>query len=225
MKTKTSAKPEKARVVIVDDHPIVREGVSRLLASQDDLVVCGEADNAESALNVIAKAKPQLVIVDVSLRGANGIELVKNIRALHPKLPVLVFSVMEESLFALRALRAGSLGYVSKHQTSAELLRAIRMGLEGKICVSDKIAKRLLRDAAGQANDGAGDLHRLTDRELEVLEWIGRGRSTREIAHQLHFSSKTIEAFRSSIKRKLKLASAAELVHYATRWLQNQGVS
>src|SRR5919198_6408904 len=191
------------RIVVVDDHPLFRKGLQQLIDSTDDgLVVCGEANNAAEGLSAIRQLKPDLAIVDLSLPGANGIELVKNIRAEFQKLPLLILSMHDESLYALRALRAGAQGYVMKEEALEKVIGAIRGVFAGRPYLSpDMSAKLITSFASGKAQTNPTD--KLSDRELEILEMIGRGRDVREIAKLLHLSPKTVETHRAHIKEKL----------------------
>ena len=218
-----SDKQIKRRVLLVDDHPIVREGLIRLLNREDDLTVCGEASSAVEALAALGNLKPDLVVLDISLPDINGIELIKNIHSRQPNTPMVVFSVLDGSLYAERALRAGCHGYVMKHQSPENLVEAIRQVLAGKIWVNNQVRERISDKFDGQFADRS-PLDRLSNRELEVLECLGRGRTTRQIAEQLRLSTKTIDVFRANLKAKLKLKNSAELVHFAIKWLQDHGL-
>jgi len=222
-RTSTGARRGKMRVFIVDDHPIVRHGISLLINQQDDLVVCGEAEDGREALAQITERKPDMAIVDMTLRRANGLELIKNLRALLPALPVLVLSIHDESLYAERAIRAGAKGYLMKQEATEKVLTAIRTVLRGEVFVSTKMRRQLLpppkKNKAGR-NIPVGQL---TDRELEVLWMMGKGNGTRQIASELRVSPSTVETHRNHIKEKLELNSAIELLQYATRWVENEG--
>ncbi|MBM4142861.1 MAG: response regulator transcription factor [Lentisphaerae bacterium] len=209
------------RVLIVDDHPIVRAGLTHLIRGEPDLDVCGEADNASDAQQSVAEKRPDLVLLDISLQGANGIELTKTIAVHFPELPILVLSMHDEHLYAERALRAGARGYVMKQEATGTLLRAIRKVLDGGLFVSDGIATRMLKTyvSEGSAERSRRGVESLSDRELEVFELIGRGVPTREIARRLRLSVKTVETYRTHIKNKLNISNAAELVQRAVRWL------
>ena len=213
----------RARVFIVDDHPIVRKGIAELIRSAPDMEVCGDAATLDEALRRIAADRPDLVIVDLSLKGAGGLDLLKDLGIRHPEVKAVVVSMHDETLFAERALRAGAKGYVMKHEAVDELQNAIRRVLDGKIYLSTSMSERLLSFVAGGRPAGeSSPLDRLSDRELEVFEMIGRGLGTREIAEKLHLSVKTIESHREHIKDKLALPSAAKLVQHATQWVQSQ---
>jgi DNA-binding NarL/FixJ family response regulator len=211
------------RVFVVDDHPIVRRGLVQLIEQDSDFKVCGEASSAEGALQNIPKLNPHLAIVDISLQGTSGIELLKRLKIEHPELPVLVISMHDESLYAERALRAGARGYIMKHEAITTLQTAIRRVVSGNIFLSERMTERLLEKATGrQTNPGPTGVESLSDRELEVFELIGRGHRTSEIARRLCLSVKTIETYRAKIKDKLHLRSGAELVQHAVSWVQGR---
>lgn len=203
------------RAFIVDDHPIVRRGLRDLLTGECGLECCGEAGSAEEALEAIPGARPHLVIVDISLGGANGLELVKGLHARHPHMPVLVLSVHDEGLYAERALAAGASGYVMKDRAPEELGAAITEALAGGIYLSPSMSRRVLRKVHGKGDGGGAPEATLSDREIEVFERLGEGLSTREIADSLHLSVKTVESYRAGIKRKLDIRNASELVRRA----------
>src|SRR4051812_15221957 len=194
----------KTRVVLVDDHPVVRQGLARLINDEADLTVCAEADGAAAALEVIQQLKPDLVVVDISMGGTDGIELIKDLRVRFPGLPALVLSMHDESLYAERVLRAGAKGYVMKQEAPEKVMTAIRRVLAGEVYVSEKIAGRLLKAMSGTKGPASeSPLDRLSDRELQVFRLIGSGLSVREIADKLFLSVKTIETHREHIKEKL----------------------
>ena len=212
--------PEAKRIVIIDDHPLFRKGLEQLIQSEDSFAVCGEANNAPEAMDVIRKLNPDLAIVDLSLPGANGIELIKNIRAEFSKLPILVLSMHDESLYALRALRAGAEGYVMKHEAMANVIQAIREVFNGRPYLSPAMAAQVISKFAHRQAEGEADaVERLSDRELEVLELIGKGNDVRQIAKVLHLSPKTVETHRSHIKDKLDLKNSREVARFALQWL------
>lgn len=209
----------KNTVFIVDDHPIVRQGLALLINREPDLAVCGDAEEAGSALRRIEELRPDIIVVDISLAGPDGLELLKSIRARDANLPVLILSMLDESLYAERALRAGASGYIMKQEATERVLIAIRRILGGEIYVSDRMANRMLhRFAGGQADQGSS-ISTLTDRELEVFRLIGEGHGTRQIAEQLHISVKTVESYQAHIKEKLSLKNARELVQRAIQWI------
>jgi DNA-binding NarL/FixJ family response regulator len=210
----------KTRVFVVDDHPIVRQGLSQLINREPDLMVCGEAEDARTALDRVGPSKADILIVDVSLEGPDGIELLKTIRGRDAKLPVLMLSMHDESLYAERALRAGANGYIMKQEATDRVLIAIRQILSGEVYVSDRMAQKLVHQFIG--GSGAGKrtaMEQLTDRELEVFRLIGQGHGTRQIAQELHLSVKTVESYYAHIKEKLSLKNARELVQQAVQWV------
>ena len=217
--------PEAKRIVIIDDHPLFRKGLEQLIHSDSAFAVCGEANNGSEAMNVIRKLNPDLAIVDLSLPGANGIELIKNIRAEFPKLPILVLSMHDESLYGLRALRAGANGYVMKHEAMANVVQAIREVFSGRPYLSPAMAAQVITKFAKKSSEGESDaVDRLSDRELEILELIGKGREVREIANRLHLSPKTVETHRAHIKEKLQLKNARDVVRFAVQWIDARDV-
>ena len=212
--------PEAKRIVIVDDHPLFRKGLEQLIHSDAVFAVCGEAGNAAEAMDVIRTLNPDLAIVDLSLPGANGIELIKNIRAEFSKLPILVLSMHDESLYAFRALRAGANGYVMKHEAMANVVRAIQEVFSGRPYLSPTMAAQVITKFAQKSSEGEPDaVDRLSDRELEILELIGKGNEVRQIAKQLHLSPKTVETHRAHIKDKLDLKNSREVARFAVQWV------
>lgn len=221
--TKPLASPAKKTVLIVDDHPVFRHGIASLINAEADLVVCGEAANAQLALTAMRSLKPDVALLDISLPGTNGVELIKLMKAEQPKLPLLVLSMHDESLYALRALRAGALGYVMKAEALNHVLTALRKVLKGDIYVSEKFSERLIFKAIQSIDGGLGSpVDKLSDRELEVLELLGRGFGTREIANELHLSVKTIETHRAHIKEKLGFKDAGEMVRFSIEWVAQE---
>ncbi len=217
-------KEPKTNIFIVDDHPIVRQGLAQLISQEPDLTVCGEAEDAEAALEAIGRLRPQLAIVDISLRQGNGIELVKDLKARQAAVSVIVLSMHDEALYAERVLRAGAKGYLMKQEATGKVVAAIRKVLNGGIYLSPEMEARMLKKFLGETPCREGSpVERLSDRELEVLQAIGQGRGTREIAASLHLSVKTIEAYREHLKAKLQLKNARELVRYAIQWVQGEG--
>ncbi len=207
---------DKKTVFIVDDHPLLRQGLALLVNREDDLTVCGEAEEAQTAMKEIAARKPDILIVDISLNGPDGLELLKNLRALYPSLPVLILSMHDESIYAERALRARANGYIMKQEATEKVLVAVRRILGGDIYLSDRMANKLLHQyISGASQDVNSRLSTLSDRELEVFRLIGEGRSTRQIAEKLHLSIKTVETYQAHIKDKLSLHSGRELVQHA----------
>ena len=214
----------KARVVIVEDHPMFRERLALLINREDDMMVCGEADNVRDGLLLIQQTKPQIAIVDISLRGSGGLDLIKDMRAQEINVPVLVLSMHEESLYAERVIRAGAKGYITKHEASAKVMIAIRQVLRGEIYLEAQMMSTLVHKmVAGVPADPAKPIARLTDRELEVFELIGLGRTTREIGAQLHVGLTTVDTYRARIKEKLQLENASRLHLEASRWVQERG--
>jgi DNA-binding NarL/FixJ family response regulator len=210
-------KKDKAAVLIVDDHPVVRHGLAQFINQEDDLFVVGQAGDAHEAMKQIEDLQPDVVMADLSLRDRPGLELIKDIEAKHPKLPVLVLSMHDESLWAERVLRAGARGYIMKQEATDKVVYAIRRVMTGEIWVSDSIAARMLQKLSkGRPTAGEGSpLEALTDRELVIFQMVGLGLSVKEIANRLSLSAKTVEAHREHIKEKLNLKSSVELLRYA----------
>jgi DNA-binding NarL/FixJ family response regulator len=214
--TETKPAVEKKRVMLVDDHPLVREGLGRLINDQPDLIVSGEADGPVRALEMLKHSRPDLVALDLSLSGGDGLELCKQLHELYPDLPVLIISMHDESLYAERALRAGAAGYVMKQAPQDQVMQAIRRTLEGETWLSEKMSAKLLRSMRGaRAGADVSPLERLTDRELEIFRMIGQGLSVKAIADALFLSPKTIEAHKEHIKQKLNLETSNDLLQYA----------
>lgn len=219
---KKSSKP-KARVLLVDDHAVVRDGLAQLIQSEADLTVCGEAGSAEEAVAILDRCKPDLAIVDISMGGVNGIELIKNLKAMNPKVAVLVLSMHDESHYAERALRAGAHGYVMKREARDRIMQAIRTVLAGDIYVSERIQKTLMHQYFhGPGGKSDSPVSRLSDRELEVLTLLGQGLSSKDIGDRLHLSPKTVDSHRTHMKEKLALAGAPELIRFAYDWVSSQ---
>ena len=215
--------PAKKRIMVVDDHPIVSQGLALLINREPDLVVCGEAQEAMGAMHVLSSSRPDVLIVDISLSGPDGIDLLKNIRTTHPTLPVLILSMHDESVYAERALRAGANGYIMKQEATENVLVAVRRILSGEIYVSARIANQMLRHyitGSGTLRDSS--IADLSDRELEVFRLIGEGHGTRQIAEKLHLSVKTVESYQAHIKEKLSLRSSRELMQRAIQWNMNE---
>lgn len=208
------------RIVIVDDHPLVRDQLRAVVESEEDLRICGEAEDGQHALDVIKTTKPDLAILDLMLKGSGGgLELVKEIHVRHPRLFMLVVSMHDESLYAERAIRAGARGYITKQEATKKILHAIRQVLSGEIYLSDKMATKVLTKMTGcRETRGKSSIECLTDRELQVFRLIGHGRSTRQIADELHLDMKTIETYRARIKVKLDIKDATELLQQAILW-------
>jgi DNA-binding NarL/FixJ family response regulator len=213
----------KKRILVVDDHPIIRQGLALMVNREADLVVCGEAEDATGAMLVMESAHPDVLIVDISLNGPDGLDLLKNIRTTHPTLPVLILSMHDESIYAERALRAGANGYIMKQEATEKVLIAVRRILNGQIYVSDRIANKMLKHyitGSGSLKDSS--ISDLSDRELEVFRLIGEGHGTRQIAEELHLSVKTVESYQAHIKDKLSLRSSRELMQHAIQWNMNE---
>jgi len=215
----TTATPSK-RLLIVDDHPIFRHGITQLIGQLRDVEICGQAENAQGALEAMRRHKPDVVLLDICMPGMNGIELIKLMLAEQPRLIILVLSMHDESLYALRALRAGAKGYVMKQQAMENALDALRKVMSGGIYVSPQFSEKLVFKAIqGSEGDLGSPVDKLSDRELEVLQLFGRGKSTRDIAETLHLSVKTIETHRAHIKEKLGFKDADEMVKFAVEWM------
>ena len=211
------------KVLIIDDHPLMRKGLALALNAESDLSVCGQFADAEEALGALEELDPDLVVTDISLPGMNGLELTKHLHTLKPELAILAISRHDETLYAERAIRAGARGYIMKLEADEVIVQAVRRVLAGGIYVSEEINNRLLLSVTG-GGEGLtpSPLAVLSDRELEVLEHIGRARSTREIAERLYLSEKTVESYRGRIKEKLHLDSPTELMRYAVRWVEGE---
>lgn len=208
------------RILIVDDHPLVRQGIIGLISTQPDFEVCGEANGIAEALELVEATRPEVVIIDLTLKDGNGIELIKILKEQHGDIKMLVISMHDETLFAERALRAGAVGYVSKHEAIRTVVQAVRTVLGGRLYLSPNMTERMVHLAVGARADGTGSpLERLTDREIEIFEMIGRGLASREIAQQLNLSPKTVETHREHVKEKLDLKNAAELTKHAVQWV------
>jgi DNA-binding NarL/FixJ family response regulator len=213
----------RTRILLVDDHAVVRYGIAQLINRQADLVVCGEEEDASNALSAISKVKPDLVIADISLKDSSGLELMRNIKAQYSGLPVLVVSAHDESIYAEIAFRAGALGYLMKQEALDKIISAIRRVLSGNIYVSEALAAKMLQQQIrGKTDIQESPVKGLSDRELEVFQLIGQWKKTSEIAQELHLSVKTIEYYREQIKRKLNLKNSAELTQHATAWVQRE---
>ena len=216
-------KDNRKRILLVDDHAVVRYGIAQLINHERDLEVCGEEEDAAHALGQIPRLKPDLVVVDISLKDSSGLELIRNIKAQYQRIPMLVVSTHDESVYAEVAFRAGALGYLMKAEALEKIVLAIRRVLSGNIYVSDALAARLLlQQVSGRPSLQESVSERLTGRELEVFQLIGQWKKTSDIARQLHLSIKTIEYYREQIKQKLDLHNAAELTQRATFWAQRE---
>jgi DNA-binding NarL/FixJ family response regulator len=213
-------------VLVVDDHPIVRERLAELIGQEPDMEVVGEAEDAFEALDAVEEFVPDVAVVDITLKDTYGIELIKDLKNRHPKLPVLVLSMHDESLYAERALRAGAKGYLNKQEASRKVITALRQVLAGGVFVSDKLAASILQKLTGSKSSttaGGTPVDVLTDRELEVFQLLGGGRGVKEIANALNVSVKTVEAHREHIKRKMNFKSSAELLRYAIEYTLREG--
>ena len=220
---KKAEKPQKARIFIVDDHPMTRAGLTHMINHQPDTLVCGEAENAAQALDLMAVSQPELMLIDITLPGKSGLELIKDVKAILPDLPILVISMHDESLYADRVLRAGARGYITKHEGGEKLMSAIRHVLSGKIYVSESMSAHILEIfSGGQPTTDRASMQNLSDREFEVFQALGEGLSSHEIAKKLHLSAKTVDAHRANIKTKLKINTTAELISFAARWTTTQ---
>lgn len=219
------AQPNKKRILLVDDHPVLRKGLVRLIDSKDEFVVCGEASTAADAMALIRELEPHLAIVDIGLPGASGIELTKTIRAEFQKLPVLILSMHQEAFYATRALRAGAMGYIVKQDAIDNIADALREALNGRCYLSPVIAAQLQHNGPNKPIHPTDDpVSLLTDREFEIFELIGKGHEVREISHALGVSPKTVETHRTNIKEKLKLKNARQVTRLAVQWLGQRAV-
>lgn len=223
MSTDTPANAAKRKILLVDDHPLVRLGIGQLIDRQPDLIVCGQADNANEALDGVGRLNPDAVVLDLTLKESDGLEVLKNIRSQYPTVPVLVLSIHAESLYAELALRAGAQGYVMKSEPLATVLSAIRRVLDGGVYMSESMTNRMLHQhARGPAVAQVSPLDQLSNRERQVLNLIGQWHTTRQIARKLHLSIKTVEHYRETLKAKLNLDSASALVQYAVQLTQGR---
>ena len=225
-----SSKPQmaplsrKRRILLVDDHPIVRQGLGLLIDRESDLCICGEAEGAHSAFHAITTLRPDLVVLDISLSGPDGLDILKEIRSKSGSLPVLILSMHDETIYAERALRAGANGYIMKQEATEKVLVAIRRILQGDVYLSERLTNTMLHHFAHgtlSSSSKNSPIVGLTDRELEIFRLIGEGHSTRQIANELHLSVKTIESHQAHIKEKLSLRNARELVQHAIEWTVN----
>ncbi len=210
---------KKIKILLVDDHPLVREGLVNLISQQSDLEICGEAANEPQALELIGAVQPDVAIVDISLENGSGIELIKSIKVIHPLVRVLVLSMHDESLYAERALRAGARGYIMKREAARKIIEGIRRVLAGQLYVSEKVADIMAEKFVdGRTTADTSPVEQLSNRELEVFQLLGTGHNTRQIAGHLHVGFKTVQAYNARIKEKLKLTNATELLREAIRW-------
>jgi DNA-binding NarL/FixJ family response regulator len=213
----------KKTVLVVDDHPLMRQGLALLINQQQDMQVCGEAEEAQAAMQAIAQRRPDIIILDISLNGPDGLEVMKSIRATNPDLPVLILSMHDEAIYAERALRARANGYIMKQEATEKVLVAVRRILNGDIYLSDRMSNKMLQQYIGGAPSMIQSrIAALSDRELEVFRLIGEGRATREIAEELHLSIKTVETYQAHLKEKLALRTGRELIQHAIQWKINE---
>jgi DNA-binding NarL/FixJ family response regulator len=215
---KTLLKKDPAKVLIVDDHPVVREGLAMLIARQPDLEVCGEAADVAEAVRQAAATNPDVAVVDIGLQTGNGLDLIRRLKNRDKELRILVWSMFGERLYAERSIRAGALGYITKEQATDQIIDAIRKVREGRVYLSTAMSERMLKGAVG-ARPGRSSIERLSDRELEVFRLLGNGKETKEVAEIMHVSAKTVETYQGRIKEKLNLKSGRELVQQAAHWL------
>ena len=222
-KTLNAPRAVKKTVFVVDDHPLLRQGLAMMINREPDLMVCGEAEEAPAALKALAANRPDILIADISLNGPDGLDLLKNLRALYPDLPVLILSMHDESIYAERALRARANGYIMKQEATEKVLVAVRRILDGEIYLSSRMANKLLQQyRSGQTAETDSRLASLSDRELEVFRLIGEGLGTRQIAEGLHLSMKTVESYQAHLKEKLSLNTGRELMQHAIQWKLNE---
>lgn len=222
-KTQSTDTRKKRTVLIVDDHPIVRQGLTQLINQESDLLVCGQAEDAHNAIAAIRQFHPDMVIVDISLKDTSGVELIKDLKVQFPELPVLTLSMHDEAVYGERALRAGARGYIMKQEATEKVVTAIRRVLAGEVYVSDGMAAKMVSKlVGGVSKKPASPIESLSDRELEVFRMIGEGFNTREMAEKLHLSVKTIETYRAHIKDKLALQDASELLRSAIQWVNSE---
>lgn len=218
-----AAVPPRQRILIVDDHPFMRAGLAQLILRQPDLTVCGEAGDPAAAVAALAKTGADLVLSDITMPGRSGLEFIKDLQATHPALPILVVSMHDEVIYAERALRAGARGYIMKEAGGENLLAAVRQVLGGQVYVSPKMSAKILGNLSGRRPRGSSSpIEQLSDREFEVFQLIGQGKSTRDIAAQFHLSTKTVDVHRGHIKAKLGLNDVTSLVRHAVRWVETQ---
>lgn len=216
-----SSNVKEARIVLVDDHPMVRERLREVIEREADLQVCGEAESRNQALKIVAETSPDLVIIDLSLKESHGLELIKDIHIRHPRLLMLVLSMHDGVMHAERSIRAGAHGYITKQEATKKILLAIRCVLDGGLYLSETMARQIASQVVGNRNKQAVGVDRLTDRELRVLELIGQGMTVRQVADNMHLDFKTVETYRARIKEKLNLKDANEVLQFAIRWYRS----
>jgi DNA-binding NarL/FixJ family response regulator len=219
-----SAKKDATRILIIEDHPLLRQGIAALVNSEKTWSVCGEISDPRETISAIQKTNPDAIILDLSLHGTSGIEVLKNIKAQFPKIRVLILSMHDEVIYAPRALRAGALGYVMKHEAPEKVVEALRKVLNDEVSLSPQMGARMLNSFTGKRDGLASPVDLLSDRELEVFTLLGQGNGTREISEKLHLSVKTIESHRAHIKEKLNLENATELVRHAIQWVNSENM-
>jgi DNA-binding NarL/FixJ family response regulator len=223
MTTSNSTKVKPTRIMLVDDHPVVRQGLADSISKEADLVVCAEAEERHQALGQVERSRPDLLVVDLSLKNSSGMELIKDVRARWPHLPILVVSMHDENLYAERVLRAGARGFITKQEATRNILGAIRRVLSGQIYLNEKTASAVLSHLTAHSKPrGNSSVDHLAERELQVFELTGEGMSIREIGERLHIDVKTVETYRARIKEKLNLRSSSELLQMAIRWNKEQ---
>jgi DNA-binding NarL/FixJ family response regulator len=216
--------PPRKRILLVDDHPMLRAGLAQLINNQPDIQACGEAGNPTEAFDQLSRCQPDLILTDLTMPGRSGIEFIKDLLALHPDRPILVISMHDEMIYAERVLRAGARGYVMKESGGENLLAAIRQVLSGQVYLSTRMSSKILDGLSSRKPRGSSSpIEKLSDREFEVFQLIGQGKSTRDIAEQLHLSPKTVDVHRAHIKEKLGLTDVTALVRHAVRWVETQG--
>jgi DNA-binding NarL/FixJ family response regulator len=214
--------PMKRKIIIIDDHPVVRQGMAQLINQENDLEISGQVEEANKVVDLIKKILPDLVILDLSLKDTSGIEVIKDIKVIYPELPILVLSMHDESLYAERVLRLGAMGYIMKHEATEKIIFAIRQVLNGNIYASDNILSNILKKAVSNKSDRKSPMESLSDRELEIFQFIGDGLKTSQIAEKLNLSTKTIEVYKEKIKEKLNISSGAELTKYCIEFSMNE---
>ena len=222
-KIKAKASRNRKRVLVIDDHPMMRAGLVQLINNQPDMIVCAEAGQPTEVFAVISQARPDMVLTDLTMPGRGGLDFIKDLLALRPELPILVMSLHDELIFAERCLRAGARGYIMKEAGSVNLLAALRRVIDGQTHVSPSVSESIMGNLSARKPRGSSSpIHALSDREFEVFERVGQGKSTREIAEEMHLSPKTIDVHRANIRAKLGLKDVTALVRYAVRWLESQ---
>jgi DNA-binding NarL/FixJ family response regulator len=216
--------PSRKQILVVDDHPMMRAGLTQLISKQPSMEVCREASGPAEAMAMIPQQRLDLIIADLTMKGGGGLEFIKDVRALYENIPVLVVSMHDEKIYAERCLRAGASGYIMKEESAEHLIAAIQRVLDGGVYLSATMSERILKSVSGSnLRNADSPLQKLTDREFEIFQFIGRGNTTNEIAQQLHISPRTVDVHRAQIKEKLHLKSGTALVHYAVQWFGTEG--